>query len=474
MKLPLLQLYHRFPYPLRVATASVRGYYLHWWRYSANTERLVAEILARDTWSPVQWKHWQEERLGYILHRAATRVPYYRNHWSRRRQQGDRASWEVLQNWPVLKKEPLRADPLAFVADDCDTRRMLNEHTSGSTGTPLRLWFTRESVQTRYAVQEARLRRWHGISRFDRWANLGGRMVTPVSQTQPPFWVWNYGLRQLYVSSYHLSPANIAAYVAALQQHKVAYILGYASSMYAVAQLALDQGIPVPQMRVAISNAEPLDADQCRVIAHAFQCDVRNTYGMSEFVAAASECPHGTLHSWPDVGIIEVVHDEFDSCIPAGQTGRFICTGLVNADMPLIRYEVGDRGAVASETEQCRCGRSLPIIQQIEGRLDDVVITRAGRRIGRLSTAFKKLPVREVQVIQETLDTLRVRVVPAPDFSDEGKAMLIANLQDYVGDMEIILEPVSQIPRSANGKFRAVISRVAQAAYRRESVDQPA
>jgi len=72
-----VKVYHRLPYPLRVLAASVRGYYLRWWRYGPETERLVEEALERETRSPQQWKVWQEERLAYVLHRARHKVPYY-------------------------------------------------------------------------------------------------------------------------------------------------------------------------------------------------------------------------------------------------------------------------------------------------------------------------------------------------------------------------------------------------------------
>ncbi|MGQ9698833.1 MAG: phenylacetate--CoA ligase family protein, partial [Armatimonadota bacterium] len=325
----MLTLYHNLPYPLRVLAVSARGYYLRWWRYGPETERLVEEALERETWSPERWKAWQGERLAYVLHRARHRVPYYRAYWDERERRGDRASWEYLENWPVLKKEPLRAHPHAFVADDCDVRRMFHEHTSGTTGTPLSLWIGRRALRQWYALFEARWRRWYGVSRRDRWGILGGQLVTPFEQTKPPFWVWNFALRQLYLSSYHLSPAFIPTYVDALKRHRVHYLWGYASSLYTVAASALEQGLEVPSMRVAISNAEPLYEFQREAIARAFQCPVRNTYGMSEMVAAASECERGRLHLWPEAGVVEVLANGADEALPLGQTGRLICTGLL-------------------------------------------------------------------------------------------------------------------------------------------------
>jgi phenylacetate-CoA ligase len=337
---------------------------------------------------------------------------------------------------------------------------MYREHTSGTTGKPLNLWWSRPTVRAWYALFEARVRIWHGVSRRDNWAILGGQLVTPFHQNRPPFWVWNAASHQLYMSSYHLSPDYIPAYLEALRQYHVDYVLGYASSMYALAQAVLEKGLNAPPLRVAISNAEPLYEHQRKSIAQAFQCPVRDTYGMSEIACAASECHAGTLHIWPEVGIIEALHNDTEELVPTGQTGRFICTGLLNADMPLVRYEVGDHGALAAEVEgsSCACGRTLPVLQKVEGRLDDVILTRDGRRVGRLDPVFKTdLPIREAQIIQESLDSIRVRFVPAPEYTPRDGMTIGQRLQDRVGDMEIVLEPVERIPRSANGKFRAVI-----------------
>ena len=456
-----LRIYHRLPYPLRALAASSRGYYLRWWRYGPETDRLVEEALERDTWSLKRLQDWQRERLVYVLRRAATKVPYYREYWRQRRLGGDRSSWDYLENWPVLKKEELRQNPTAFVADDCQISHMFHEHTSGSTGKPLDLWWGLATVRSWYALFEARIRRWYGISRHDRWANLGGQLVTPFSQTTPPFWVWNYGLNQLYMSSYHLSPENVPAYLEAMRRHKVVYMWGYASAMHALAQTALERNLKAPKLMVAISNAEPLYEHQRQKISQVFGCPVRETYGMAEIVGDASDCQEHSLHLWPEVGLVEVFQDHHDTAALPGQTGRLIGTGILNADMPLIRYEVGDRGVLAEETLGCACGCNLPMLQKVEGRLDDVIVTPDGRRVGRLDTVFKAdLSIREAQVIQESLEKIRLRVVPAPGYDREQGSVIIQRLRDRVGQMEIVLDLLDHIPRSSNGKFRAVISQV--------------
>jgi phenylacetate-CoA ligase len=453
MNRSLLKAYYCLPGPLRSAAASLHGCRLQSWRYGPETERLVREALERETWGADRWEEWKAERLRFVLCRAASRVPHYRRLWEKR--PGGAA--DEVSKWPVLEKESLRLAPLDFLADDCDRRRMYHEHTSGTSGKPVNLWLSREVVRAWYALAEARWRRWYGVSRRDRWAILGGQLVTRVTSRRPPFWVWNAVSNQLYMSSYHLAPDLISDYLKALRDYRVRYLVGYTSALNALAQEVLWQALDNVPLSVVITNAEPVLDHQRAAISAAFQCPVRETYGMSEAVAAASECEAGTLHMWPEVGDIEVL--EGNRRLPAGQTGDLVTTGLLNADMPLIRYRVGDRIALAEENGLCPCGRTLPVLRSVEGRADDVLVTADGRKVGRLDPIFKgDLPVREAQIIQEAPDRLRVRYVPAPEFSEESANSLTERLRDRMGPVLVVLEQVVSIERGPNGKFRAVVS----------------
>ncbi len=447
-----LNVYQRLPTSSRSVAASLRGYYLNWWRYDRQTERLVQEALERDSWTDGDWKAWQDNRLSYVLNRAATAVPYYRQVWDEGRENGDDPSWRRLGDWPVLEKQALRSRASDFIADDCSPCAMFHDHTSGTTGTSLDIWQSAATVKQWYALFEARCRRWYGLSRQDRWAILGGQLVVPAAQQRPPFWVWNAGLSQLYMSSYHLSPRLMKSYLDAIVKYRVKYILGYPSAIYCLAQEALRSNRRDIKLDVVITNAEPIYDYQREAIAEAFDCPVRETYGMAEIAAAASECSAGRLHMWPDTGIIEVDEASKDE----SGSGDLICTGLINADMPLIRYRVGDRGRLSND--QCICGRRLPLIDRIDGRSDDVLFTSDGRRVGRLDPVFKdNLPILEAQIIQESLRHVRVVYTPADDFEDSALGRLGDRIRERMGDIEVRFEEVNSIPRTSRGKFRAVI-----------------
>jgi phenylacetate-CoA ligase len=453
-----LRLYYRLPAPARSLAATLEGYYLRWWRYGPMSERLKHEAIDREHWTPAQWRAWQAERLGVILERAATRVPYYREQWAARRRNGDRASWELLENWPVLHKEALRQHPQAFVADDRSLRRMFHLRTSGTTGTPLELWRSHEAVRGVYGIGLARTRGWHGVSLRDRRAMLGGQLVVPVRQRRPPFWVWNAGLKQLYMSSYHLAPDLVPYYLDALARYGVVYLVGYASSLYALAHGALREGRRDLKMAVALSSSERLYTEQRDAIAAAFQCPVRETYGMAENVTMATECPSGRLHLWPEIGIVEVVDE--GRPVPLGGFGEFQCTGLMNPDMPLIRYHLADCGRLDPGVEPCACGRTLPMVTNIEGRTTDLLLTRDGRPVFWVNPVLYGLPVRQAQFVQETLGRVVVRYVPGAGFSGDSARAIIKRLRERLGEIDVVLEQVAEVPRGAGQKLRSVICNV--------------
>ena len=155
----------------------------------------------RERWSHSVEKCRKSAGLGLS---STTLVPYNTGTLGRAATEW-RSGPGVIETGP-LEKEPLRENPLAFVADDCSERRMFREHTSGTTGKALVLLWSHATVRAWYGLFEARFRRWYGVSRHDRWAILGGQLVSPAGRHRPPFWVWNAALNQLYMSSYHLAP----------------------------------------------------------------------------------------------------------------------------------------------------------------------------------------------------------------------------------------------------------------------------
>lgn len=462
MNRALRQIYYGLPSWARSAAATAEGLRLNWWRWGRESEDLVAQAVERESWSAERWRRWQPEQLAERLDHAARKVPYYRQYWSSQRQRGDRRSWERLEHWPLLEKDAVRRCGSALVSEDASAGPWRIELTSGTTGTPLRLWRTRRTLIRRYAIYEARHRRWYGVSRGQRWAMAGCQLVADPTSVEPPFWVWNAAMRQLYVSSYHLAPEQTALSLAAIKKYRCRLAWGHPSSLALLAQGRGD-GEGAPRLSCVVTNSEPLLANQRSLIEGSFGCRAYETYGLVELVAAAGECQRGSLHWFPEFGYVEALGQDGEPSL--NESGEIVATSLLDADMPLIRYRTGDAVALGQTSEPCGCGRGLPRLSSIEGRRDDIVYAADGRPVTRLDPVLKgDLPIREAQIVQERLGELLVIVAPSAQWRDSHEARIAEALRDRLGDLDIRFETVSAIPRGPNGKFRGVVSRLDHAA----------
>ena len=457
MSTMLIQLYHKLPPSMRMVAASIEGYKLRRRRYGAGFEQCVAMIRARQSWTRSDWQVYQQTRLASMLDWAAQHVQHYRQHFDHA---GMHKDWHILSNWPVLEKNILREQPLDFVADECNIRTLIRVYTSGTTGTPLQILRSRRTEQTWYAMFEVRVRNAYGVHWRDRWAILGGRLVAPVTQATPPFWIMNHGMNQLYLSSYHLNHRFAQAYLQALSVYQPAYFLGYTSALYTLAQFILETGCSTIRPKVVITNAEPVYDHQREVITEAFGCPIVETYGMTEMGTAGVRCKYGYYHLWPDLGYVELLSDA-GKPVQSGEIGHVVCTTLLNRDQPLIRYRTGDLAIGMPETFVCPCGNTMPVLAQLEGRCDDVIVTRDGRTVGRLDPVFKMgLNIREAQIVQKSVEHVVIRFVPDVGYSDTDGQHLRQSLQARIGACHIALEPVEHIERTRSGKFQAVVSEV--------------
>jgi phenylacetate-coenzyme A ligase PaaK-like adenylate-forming protein len=102
----------------------------------------------------------------------------------------------------------------------------------------------------------------------------------------------------------------------------------------------------------------------------------------------------------------------------------------------------------------------LPLIAGIEGRTNDMLITRDGRRVYWLNPVFYGLPVSEAQIVQKSLDLIHVCYVPAEGFDQTSARTIADRMRDRMGEVEVRLEQAREIPRNRNGKFQAVICEI--------------
>ncbi len=451
------QLYSALPLPLQNQVVSLYGLYWHWLRFGGNFAEHDRGYRERERFDADQWAAYQQKQLRELITIAAEQVPYYQRIWTE--DQISAAKCGELTALPLLEKDPIRRNPKDFVRRDMSRERYWTNLTSGSTGTPIASMWTAEETRDSLAVREVRSANWAGVSFKQPRATFSGRMVEPNPDSKGPFYRFNSVEKQVYFSPFHLRPDTAHFYVEALKRHKIRWMTGYAVSYYLLAKFIIDAGLDVPPLTAVITTSEKLTPEMRSVMEQAYHCRIYEEYSTVENALFASECEHGHLHVSPDVGIVEILRPDGSAC-ELGEIGEVVTTCLMRSFQPMIRFRLGD--LAAWDSESCPCGRSMPVIKEVVGRIEDVVVGPDGRQMVRFHGIFVNQPhIIEGQIIQESVDQIHVKVVPTHEFSDIDIQDIIHRVQQRLGKaIHVTVEKVDMIPRTSAGKFKAVISNI--------------
>lgn len=462
---PLLKrMYDLAPVSVQNLLLSAFSGHLSKQRYRGRFGEFVALLEQSQWWEAERMRQWQAEQLRRVLVHAGEHVPYYRELFRHRGFNPARVeSVEELRRLPVLSRDVIKHRIKDLLSRAPVAARLTEGHTSGTTGSPITLFYDADMIAMSYAVID-RQYRWAGcrLARGgDRVAMVRGNVIVPLSQKQPPFWRYNRDLNQILLSSFHLSTANLTAYLGALREFQPAVVDGYPSSIYVLARMFLnvDERLPV---KAVLTSSETLYDFQRAAIEEAFCCRVFDYYGAAERVIFAAECDHHSGHHLcEEYGITEVLDDD-DEPVQLGQDGFLVGTTLHNCGMPLIRYRTTDRGAF--KPGRCSCGRALQLTEDVTTKAEDLLRLRDGRLIppSVLTHPFKPLDAIEgSQIVQTDLDRLLIRIVPGERFGDADRVHLIRELRARLDqDMRIEIEVVDELPRTSGGKFKWVVSQL--------------
>lgn len=456
--------YYSAPLWVQHMLVTLYGISLRLQRYNKRAKAHLQRLLANETMDSEAIRLVQETLFVTMARDAIAHVPYYSD-WAAKQgvEAKDIKGLEHIVLFPLLDKETVRQNPqLFFNKRILAQQKTFEMSTSGTTGSPLVVLSDPDSRTLHYAFW-SRIRAWFGLPPLSRRATLFGRIIMLPEENSPPFWRYDLAQKNLLFSSYHLSERNLGDYIAKLKHYRPDELIGYPSSLYQLAHYIVHNGL-IGQVipKVVFSTAEHLLEYQRHLISEAFRCPVINQYGCTEMVIFASECEHGSLHIHPEHGLFEIldVSNIDDSEVVDGEA---VCTGLVNAAMPLIRYRIGDQICL-NRCKTCPCGREFLMIESIEGRRDDLIKTPDGRQVGRMDPVFKGFSgIKECQIIQYSLNKLIINIVCDEAYNDQIESALLHEFRKRLGDeMVLKLVKMEEIPRTFNGKFRAVISHVTQ------------
>jgi phenylacetate-CoA ligase len=445
------KLYLSWLYPFYESTLRKRKTFDHY-RYLKKSQ-----WYGRDELLEIQFRE-----VKKLLQHAYEQAPFYRQSFQEAGiTPGDIKSHDDLRKLPVIDKDVIRANKDQMVAQNF-VGQTLPKATGGSTGQPLEFEYTRASYEWRVAT---RLRgyEWAGCHEGEKVGYIWGAAVgNPPLTQRAKEWFHHALLRQKYFNTFLFDNEAIADVCRSLKRYSPEVLVAYTTPMYNFAVSVREQGIDPPQVRSVITAAEKVQDFQRKTIEEVFGCKVFNTYGSREFMLIASECEaHGGLHVNVENLYVEIVHD--DKNLDPNGPGELLVTDLHNYGMPFIRYNIGDLGVPWTNGE-CACGRGLPMIADVEGRLLDTIITPEGRMVPgeffpHLAKEFNE--IKQFQVIQNEIERLVIKVVPSREFTGTPLEQFKGEITGVIGNgLELDIQMVDEIPLTATGKYRVTISNV--------------
>ena len=408
----------------------------------------MTEIVRFNKLDPEGQRARQLELLEHILS-SASHVEYYKPFLNNSNLKDNPVG--LLKTLPYLEKDKVRLNPRSFIIKHALS---VPAHTSGTTGTPLKLRRDLPSISREAAgffswFQKA------GRTPEDLLIELRGDLVVPATRTTPPFGIRDYVFNRYVLSSYHLSDKNIPWYIELIKTTKAKFIYAYPSSAFLIADFLRRTNRTPLKLKAVFLASETVFQHQKNIIDK-FLGPVYAHYGNAERCCWMTSCSAGNYH--------EDINYAFTEYAPL-ENGMYeiIATGFINQSMPLLRYRTGD---IAVEPfglhERCECGKTGPGCKDIIGRQDDLFITPDGKKVGRLDHVFKNVNnIIAAQIIQLSTEKTEIRIIKTDGFSKADEDNIRDNLVSRIGNgVSIEFNYVKQIPRTSNGKFRAVVSKI--------------
>jgi phenylacetate-CoA ligase len=395
------------------------------------------------------------ETRKLVLH-AARNSRFYRNLYSGMDIEGIRQI-EDLARLPIVDKELLRENiqDVYTVSPDFGVEAF----TGGTTGKSLKVLYTRDDFQKRMAYLDAYRRRCGVSTEKASIATFSGRAVARgIFQGKSKiYWRENRAFNQRLYSTFDLSDETIPYYIENLNKFSPDVLNGFVSAIYQIAGFIMKNGVSLQFRPKAIfTTSETLLPLHRAKIEAAFRCKVFNQYASAEGAPFITECVEGSLHYNIDTGVIE--------CQDFGNGPEMLVTSFTSYGTPLIRYRIGD--GVIFKDGTCSCGHCHPLVQTIDGRKVDYLVSAEKGRVSlsHLADVIKGIPnsVREMQFIQDDPAVVVLRLsVDEALFDTAAKRSILDEMEFRFGKgTRITLEFVESIEREPSGKFALIKNRI--------------
>ena len=451
------------------------------WRIGEGaTSRYIGEFEKTQFWSGEQIRDLQLSLLKKLIAHAYDNCPYYTEEFDKVGfYPDDLTCLEDLQRLPVVEKSDIqlrRDDMVSKVASKDD---LIANKTGGSTGSPLSFFVSRDRKCSREAAAR-RHNRWAGWNVGDKVALIWGATPDLPHDTLKAR-LRNLLLdRTLIFDTSRVTDEKVRNFHTEFEQFRPKVILAYAQSLVLITRHMLSAGLVLNHSPHSIvTSAEMLsDADR-ELVEGFFRCKVFNRYGCREVSVVASECDrHDGMHIMAEGLYVEILKGN-EPASP-GEVGSVVVTDLRNMGMPLIRYRNGDMSSI--NYEPCACGRSLPRLNALEGRITDFLVADDGSLVSGCFLSIYLLADRpslgQVQVVQSKRNQVCIYLTgigqPEAEIAED-IAFLEAAVARHLGSgTKFEYKIVETISNSASGKYTFCKSKVAAEVILAKETAKPA
>ena len=422
-----------------------------------NLPRHLSDYLLSQYMSQRDIELMQLGKLQKILAYSKKNIPYYEQAHRSINLDSIRCL-EDLSVFPFITKKDIKERFREFISVRKIQRRT-KKTTGGSTGQPVTLWKTNDSV-TKELAATWRAYSWAGIQIGDRQARFWGIPFSSKDRFRAKLIDFVSNRRRY--GAFQYDDKSLDQYHSEIMKFKPTYFYGYVSFLAEYANFIRRNNLSRDYtLKCIISTSELLTKYHRDLLESVFSTKVYNEYGCGEVGSIAHECNMGSMHVMSENLIVEI-YDGERRCGP-DEIGEVVITELNNYAMPLIRYRIGDYAYISSK--ECQCGRKLPVLGNIFGRAYDTVRNRAGKLFHGeffmyiIEDAQKQgFCVQSFQVIQNDLDRFTIKVVPYNGYNREIEQIIVNRVKkDFDPDVSIEFKIVDEIAREPSGKMRLIV-----------------
>jgi phenylacetate-CoA ligase len=422
---------------------------------------LVREWDEKSRWPAERHAAEALRRVQTMVAHAYEHVPLYREKYrAAGMEPGDIKTWENYAKLPPLRRDEVRDRQSDLIADNIPLNRRSRHSTSGSSGTPVKFWIDHDRDVLHFATVHLN-QRWIGFEVGERqillWGDVGGPRGRHTWKKRSQSRLLN----RMFFWSSELSEEVLLLFHRNLVRFRPKLMTAYPSRLGVFVQFCRERGLELPHVPLIISTAETLLPSQRTLFQEALGAQVFNRYGSIELGDMAHECP---AHEGMHINAFRVwVETAPADGLEQGQ-GLILLTELYNRSTPFLRYECGDIGRLwpAETAHACPCGRTLPRLAEVVGRVIDIVRGPSGRfytRIAFTSIARKIPGITNFQVIlKRPSNRMIYRAQVEGRFPPDGVAQIERMLRSNTHDeFSITVELTENLQLTRAGKLRAVI-----------------